>query len=453
MTPLEQQLQELGKEAKAFTDEAKTLRTDQDRLRTELMAELKAIEEGGKNGDGLKTVREKLDQIDKIQARLTEVGDSVDKLSRQNFAQGDAFTRVDLTYHCPERGRRFPSAEAAVRFYHTIACGLFGRKESRDYCEKHDIPVTWERGDDKRLDCRAAVIGDDESGGLLLPPDAGRLIIDLAMQYGKFEANAMVEPMSTNEKPIFVHDDGVQIYFLDELEELTEEEIKFRRVLLTAKRLGAYTAWSAEFEQDVQAWSGEKFVELFARAYAKKKDQCGFVGDGTSSYGGIVGILNHTDTVLNSMPDTKTSFSDLTYDDLIATQLSTPPETREELDRCKWFMHPDQVLHVAGLTYPGKETRILSESRNARGRFELLGYEIVEVGVYPDEGDDDAGVIMLSFGSLWHSCVVGNRMSLRVKVSNELLWLKDGTALGVMGRFDIKVHTGRHVAHLKTADA
>jgi HK97 family phage major capsid protein len=360
-------------------------------------------------------------------------------------------THVDPTYYNPAIGRCFPTAKAAATFYHVVACGLFGQRASREYCEKHSIDVLGQRDQGEPFSCRDAVIDDDSAGGLLIPADAGHLVFDLAMQYGKFEANALYEPMASVEKDVLVFDDGAAIYLLDELEEMPKESVKFRRVKLTAKRLGAYTGWSAEFEQDVQAWRGERMAELFARALAKKKDHCGFLGDGTKPYGGIIGVLNHADTTLVSMPATKTAFTNVTYDDITNLILAVPPETREEIDRCRFWMHPDIIQHVEGLTYPGVERRILSEERT-NGRRIMRGYPVEEVGIYPDDTASGAGQIMMSFGSLYHSAVLGNRMQLRVKISREVKWLQDAVVLGVMARFDAKVYAGRHFAHLKTAD-
>ncbi len=59
---------------------------------------------------------------------------------------------------------------------------------------------------------------------------------------------------------------------------------------LTAKKLMVLTKYSNELNEDAVLNIGDDLAGEIAYAFALKEDQCGFLGDGTSTYGGITGV-------------------------------------------------------------------------------------------------------------------------------------------------------------------
>jgi HK97 family phage major capsid protein len=67
-------------------------------------------------------------------------------------------------------------------------------------------------------------------------------------------------------------------------------DVKFDRVGATAKKFGALTKASVEITEDAYVGLAEEIAKDHGYAHAVKEDQCIFLGDGTSTYNGLVGI-------------------------------------------------------------------------------------------------------------------------------------------------------------------
>jgi len=53
-----------------------------------------------------------------------------------------------------------------------------------------------------------------------------------------------------------------------------------------------FSSWSSELPEDSVVALGDLLTQEVAQCFAVKEDQCLFLGDGTSTYGGIVGLAN-----------------------------------------------------------------------------------------------------------------------------------------------------------------
>ena len=83
---------------------------------------------------------------------------------------------------------------------------------------------------------------------------------------------------------------GVTAYFVGESRPPRSPTRPWDRVRLTAKKLMVLTKYSNELNEDAVLNIGDDLAGEIAYAFALKEDQCGFIGDGTSTYGGIVGL-------------------------------------------------------------------------------------------------------------------------------------------------------------------
>ena len=63
-------------------------------------------------------------------------------------------------------------------------------------------------------------------------------------------------------------------------------------VNLVARKLAVLTRMSSELAEDAIIDLAAWLAEEVAYAFAEKEDDCLFNGDGTSTYGGIQGVLN-----------------------------------------------------------------------------------------------------------------------------------------------------------------
>ena len=84
---------------------------------------------------------------------------------------------------------------------------------------------------------------------------------------------------------------GVTAYFVGESTAARSADKTWDRVRLTAKKLMVLTKYSNELNEDAVLNIGDDLAGEIAYAFALKEDQCGFMGDGTSTYGGITGVI------------------------------------------------------------------------------------------------------------------------------------------------------------------
>jgi HK97 family phage major capsid protein len=78
--------------------------------------------------------------------------------------------------------------------------------------------------------------------------------------------------------------------FVGEATAGTESTQTFESVLLVAKKAMVLTTVSNELNEDAFVNLADDVAGEIAYAFAKKEDECGFIGTGTSTYGGIEGV-------------------------------------------------------------------------------------------------------------------------------------------------------------------
>ena len=437
-------LEKLGEGMKAQTEKIT-------KLRAELDSSLQTREEMETT---VKTVSERCDELAKT---AKENADALALVNRQFASVKErSDTEVDPRYYNPSRRRMFPNQRSAADFCYQVGAGLFRDSECMTRCEERDIEVTYLRGSDERdpvdiLQTRDMQVGSDQDGGYAVTLAAQQVIWDIAEEWGDFAGNALVVPMTALEKTLLLPKDGIEMHFMDELEQAVKSGVGFARVVLKAKKVGGYAMWSNEFAEDVAAFIGENLSQLFGQALARKIDHCGFVGDGSSTFGGITGVLHHPGCTLISLPATKTSFSDITTEDVRRLKFTAPAKVRKRRNECAYIIHPDVLQYIDSLV-DETDNKILKDRQDGTG-YELMKYRVIESDCYPDTGESDAGKPFISFGSLNRSFALGERRKLRIRKLSEIFALRDADALVAFARFDIQAYMAEYMVNMQTADS
>src|SRR6185437_11833849 len=140
-------------------------------------------------------------------------------------------------------------------------------------------------------------------GGFLVPPEFGNDMIILREMFGVFRRNAKIVPMTSDTRSDPRRKSGLTAYFTSEASQITESKKGWDRVNLTAKKIAVLTKMSSELNEDSMVNLGDDLAGEIAYAFASLEDDCGFNGDGSSTYGGIVGLaqafLNLSGTIAN----------------------------------------------------------------------------------------------------------------------------------------------------------
>jgi HK97 family phage major capsid protein len=172
--------------------------------------------------------------------------------------------------------------------------------------------------------------------------------------------------------------------------------------------------------------------------FAEKEDDCGFNGDGTSTYGGIVGLKNALLAGATKTAATgNTAFSTLDLADFEGMVGLLPSYARSG---AKWFISQagwaDSMLRL--LNAGGGNTMV---DLGNGPRLSFLGYEVVvsqKMNSTLTAQTSTNGLVFL--GRLDLAATVGVKRGIRVSVLRELYAATRQTGLIIDQRMDINCH-------------
>jgi HK97 family phage major capsid protein len=175
-----------------------------------------------------------------------------------------------------------------------------------------------------------------------------------------------------------------------------------------------------------------------ALKFAEKEDDCGFNGDGTSTYGGIVGLKNALLAGATKTAATgNTAFSTLDLADFEGMVGLLPSYARSG---AKWFISQagwaDSMLRL--LNAGGGNTMV---DLGNGPRLSFLGYEVVvsqKMNSTLTAQTSTNGLVFL--GRLDLAATVGVKRGIRVSVLRELYAATRQTGLIIDQRMDINCH-------------
>lgn len=224
--------------------------------------------------------------------------------------------------------RELSGAEQAYQFGRFVLASVANHAPSQRFCREHGIDLISDLDPTVNL---ASSEGVNTDGGFLVPEQFSQTLIDLREQFGVFAMYARREPMATDTKMIPRRTGGITAYFVDEGGTITDSTPTYDRVRLTAKKLAALTYISSEVDEDSVISMGDRAVEEIAYAFATTEDDCGFNGDGTSTYGGMVGVrtafTNLSGTIANIaglQVASGNAYSEITLNDFHFTKAKLP---------------------------------------------------------------------------------------------------------------------------------
>jgi HK97 family phage major capsid protein len=305
---------------------------------------------------------------------------------------------------------------------------LFGNEEAIQWCKDNGVSLI-----------KAQAEGVNSSGGVLVPEEMMNEIIVLRETYGVFRQNCRVVPMGRDTLNWPRRTGGLTAYFMNEGGAFTESSASFDNVSLTAKKLGALTKLSTEIAEDAVINIADYIVDEIAYAFASKEDDCGFNGDGTSTYGGMTGAIVGMGQAAHSA-GLYTATGHSTYATLDNTDITSLMGKLPQyaLPGAKFFCSQtafatvfERLIGAAG----GNSINTLDGSVQYR----YLGFPIVISQKLPTTGTVTATVTML-FGDLAKAAAMGERRGVTIRRLNERY--ADNDQIGIIGteRFDINVH-------------
>lgn len=327
--------------------------------------------------------------------------------------------------------KAFKGAEAEAQAYKAgrfLMATLYNDSKSQRWCADHSIDTRF---------MAAHQESSNELGGFLVPEEMERSIINLRETYGVFRRESKIVPMAGDTKVVPRRTGGLTAYFGGEDGLMTESYKSWDQVKLVTKKLYALSRYSNELNEDAIISIGDDLTDEMAYAFSVKEDQCGFLGDGTSTYGGIVGCATALNAGSIFTATGHTQMSALTLGDY-ETLLSMVPNyvlnPRFYVSQAFWAASMVHLMNAGG----GNWTISLMEGTR---QHQFLGYDaVISQALSRDTTTAATGTIVGYFGDLGMATTMGDRRGITVQRSDQRYFEYDEIGIRGTERFDINVH-------------
>ncbi len=319
---------------------------------------------------------------------------------------------------------------------HTSAKSLI--TAARAYAQANGMPL--------RMVQDSANEGTNSQGGYLVPVALESTIIDLRDAYGVVRQFCRVMPMMSNYQTQPKRLTGLTAYAVAEGTAPTESQKGWGRVALTARKWAVLTRYSSEIAEDAVINIAMDLAQEIAYAFAVAEDNALFIGDGTSTYNGIVGLKRRfTDADANSSvgavtvaTSTHDLFAEVDADDIDLLMAALPVYARRG---AQFYIGPqgkslifDPLLRSAG----GNTQADVANGMPPR----YMGCPINEVVAMSEASStvhDD--VPILYYGRMDLATEMGTRRGITLATSTDIYFTTDEIAIRGTERFDINIHS------------
>lgn len=386
--------------------------------------------------DGLIAKKEKIAETDLPRAQKLEqmrkeakARFQADSAAREAFNEGtDTPKAVKLPAKARlQRSKAFESNEDAYLSGRFIAASVFGHEKSKQWCADHGIGI------------KAAMSeGTGSAGGFTVPDPLSATIINLQEDYGVFQRNTRVLPMSADTLNFPRRTAGLTVYYPGENSGITASDLTFAQGTLTAVKYAALSLMSVELNEDSLIDMADLVADEMARRFANAVDTNAFLGDGTGTYGSVTGFASalHENSTIEAASG-NTSFATLDITDFENTVAAVPvyPGAMN-----KWY--------ISSYGYWASMARLMGAAPGNRVEdfgngpvMSFLGYPVEFAQVLPGSGAS-AGDQVAYFGDLSLASTMGLRRDISISSSTEVKFIEDQIAIKGTMRGAITVHEG-----------
>lgn len=304
-----------------------------------------------------------------------------------------------------------------------------GKSEhAASWCKDHGVDIRF-RG--------ALKESDNSLGGFLVPIEMERSIIQLREERGVLRREAMIVPMASDSLMMPRRASGVTAYWPGEATEITASNPTLDSVELTAKKLAALVKMSSEVNEDTVVSLTDFVTTEIAYAFADKEDLAGFLGDGTGTYGGIVGIKNAlADGSEYTAITGNTAFSTLDLADFESMIGKLPlyalQNAKWYISRAGWAASMQRLADAAG----GNTTQNIMGGTGPA----FLGFPVIWVQVMNSTLTAQTSTEGLAyFGDLRQGVKLGTRRGMAIQTSTDRYFETDEIGIKATQRLDIVV--------------
>ena len=289
---------------------------------------------------------------------------------------------------------------------------------------------------DRGLIVKAHTEGVNSAGGFLVPDPFESELVSLREEYGVFRRNTYVKPMSSDTLRFSKRTAGLTAYWAGESIAPTESTQTFGSLQLTAKKMSITTTFSNELGEDALVSIADEIAGDMAYQFALKEDSAGFMGDGTSTHGGIVGLKTMCAGTYGAFDGGVTTYATVTKAMISKGIAALPQWATSGRGQVKIYCSKQQyheIFETLAMAAGGVTAAEMSGGVSPR----YFGYP-VEITQAMDTAEADA-VTYAFIGNLFLSSYMGDRRMVTVKYSDSALNAFEQDEVAVRGteRVDI----------------
>lgn len=417
--------QEIAKQIQALqarVDAVLTVAREENRdLNDEEKTEVDSIVGTDSNPGQIAALREEKTRAERIEAHVSNV---VKGIENQEAAQSANRIKVPARAKVGTTLKAFRSEEDAYAVGQWARATLGGSKSARQWCRDHGVH-------------NAMTTGNNPSGGFLVPEPLANSIIELREQYGVARRECTVLPMSDAVMVFPRLNTEVVSYYVGENSTITASDPVLNQVKLEAKKLAAMTVISSEMGEDSVIGVAEMLARSMAQSFAIEEDKALFLGDGTSTYGGIVGLAGALGAGSLVTATSKQTFADLVignFEEMIGKAKQWGGANfRWYISQAGWSASMQRLMDAAG----GNNIQTL---QNGNSVLSFLGYPVVISQVLESALTGTTTKRALYFGDLRNGVYMGSKRDMSVAADTSRYFENDAIAIRATERFDINVH-------------
>jgi len=295
---------------------------------------------------------------------------------------------------------------------------------------------------------------DNSLGGFVTTDEMQSAMIRLREERGIFPRYANSIPMGADIITIPRMLADVTAYWSGEGAEITPSDATLGQAELMARKLACLTKISSELDEDAVVDVGDMITTSMAYAMADKIDEAGFNGDGTSTYGGVVGLKNalNSSAVQGALAGNDSALTlDLADFEAAVGKYPQYPGASPT-----WFVHSAVFWASMARLQNAAGGNAVNDLGNGPV-MQFMGYPVAFSQVLPSTTSTLASTIVAYFGDLRLGVSYGTRRSMRTEVSVDRYFENDLIGIKCTERIAITIHeTGdtirtRPIIALKTA--
>lgn len=399
----------------------------------QILATCYAAEEAGRGLTDSEAV--KIQNLEKEQTRVRmaikaqQAGQRGSEMLDQHIAKhGGETTTITKPVQANFTSKSVFNSQQDARDAGQFVLAVFGNDERAfSYCKSKGIIKN------------AMKTGDNTKGGFAVPEPLENAIVELRETYGRFRQDSFLYPMSSGVVLVPKVAGEVTSYYMGEGDPsvaITSSDMALSQIKLEAKKLATFTPLSSEIDEDAAVPIAEMLARSIAWKFSYDEDNAGFNGDGTSTYGGIVGLAGALAAGSKVTATGRQTFGALTMADF-ETVIGQAKEWAGYtpswyISKKGWTASMQRLLDATG----GSNIKDLAEGAPKM----FLGYPVKIVQSLPSALTGTTGTPACYFGDLRLGTYFGTRRGVNVAVDSSYYFAQDCLAVRATQRYDINVH-------------